>query len=227
MDSVQEKTAKAVAPYTAPFLSIYDMWVLQLSNRFAWRCPTQRMLGMYDTNIGARHLEVGPGSGWYLTHASFPVDRPQITLLDLNPTVLGFVERRLGDRADVAAVVGSVLEPVPAAAGDGYDSIGLNYVLHCVPGDFTEKGAALQHLARVLADDGVLFGSTVLGRDRPLKNLFGRALQEGYNRVGAFHNRGDDRDGLAAALGQAFADVQLRDVGDVTMFVARTPIRTA
>nr|WP_139347998.1 hypothetical protein [Nocardia donostiensis] len=84
--------------------------------------------------------------------------------MGLNPVPLAYTCRRLEKSGCVvSAVAGSVLDPVPEAAGTGFNSIGLNLVMHCVPGTFAEKGVAFEHLARVLSDDGVLFGSTILG----------------------------------------------------------------
>ncbi|WP_067721696.1 class I SAM-dependent methyltransferase [Nocardia yamanashiensis] len=213
----------AAEPYTPVFLAIYDVWVIKLSDRFAWRCPAERMLEPYRKFAGARHLEVGPGSGWYLVNAQLPADCT-VTLLDLNPTPMEHTRRRLqGKVGRVETVTGSVLEPVPVEAGEGFDSIGINFVFHCLPGSFAEKGVAFKHLAGVLADDGVLFGSTILNQ-RPA-TLFGRALTAAYSRVGAFNNNADDHAGLEAALKEAFADVELVDIGDVTLFTARQPLR--
>ncbi|MET8427837.1 class I SAM-dependent methyltransferase [Nocardia sp. NPDC004860] len=222
---IAEKDAAQIAaePYTPVFLAIYDVWVIKLSDRFAWRCPAERMLEPYDKLVGARHLEVGPGSGWYLVNTQLPADCA-VTLLDLNPTPMEHTRRRLQGKAGrVETVTASVLEPVPAEAGSGYDSIGINFVFHCLPGSFAEKGVAFTHLAQVLADDGVLFGSTILNQ-RPA-TLFGLALTAAYSRAGAFNNGADDHAGLEAALTAAFADVELTDVGDVTLFTARQPRR--
>lgn len=76
----------AAAPYTKPFLAVYDAWVIRLSNRFAWRCDATVMLDRYHQHVGRRHLEVGPGRGWYLAHTTAPLDR--VTLMDLNPSPL-------------------------------------------------------------------------------------------------------------------------------------------
>lgn len=218
-----DREHRATAPYTRAFLTVYDTWVIRLSNRFAWRCDAEVMLELYHRHLGRRHLEVGPGSGWYLANAEGP-DPAQLTLMDLNPTPLSFTTRRVATaQRVVASVRGSVLEPVPAAAGRGYDSVGINFVLHCVPGDFATKGVAFRHLADVLTDDGVLFGSTILGQ-RP-RTLFGRALSEIYCRVGAFNNRDDERGELERALGAAFEEFTVRDVGDVTLFTGRRPRR--
>ncbi|WP_460696674.1 class I SAM-dependent methyltransferase [Nocardia thraciensis] len=222
----QTAVREAAAPYSVAFLTVYDVWVIRLSNRYGWRCDAHTMLEPYHQHVGQRHLEVGPGSGWYLSHTRFPDGPAQITLMDLNPTPLAFTARRLRKAGhSVDEVVGSVLDPVPAAAGIGYDSIGLNFVMHCIPGNFTEKGAAFRHLAKVLADNGVLFGSTILGRDRTPRTLFGRFLTTAYSRAGAFNNSDDDRDDLEAALDAAFDEHTVTDVGDVTLFSARRPRR--
>ncbi|MEU3011737.1 class I SAM-dependent methyltransferase [Nocardia asteroides] len=218
-----DREHKATAPYTRAFLTVYDVWVIRLSNRFAWRCDAEVLLDLYNRHLGRRHLEVGPGSGWYLANAAGP-NPVELTLTDLNPSPLAFTARRVQEAGRaVESVRGSVLEPVPAAAGRGYDSVGVNFVLHCVPGDFAAKGVAFRHLAEVLADDGVLFGSTILGQ-RP-RTLFGRALSEIYCRVGAFNNRDDERGALERALGAAFDEFTVRDVGDVTLFTGRRPRR--
>ncbi len=217
---------EAAAPYTRAFLTIYDAWVIRLSNRFAWQCNAKVMLDLYNQHLGHRHLEVGPGSGWYLANTTATPGPAHITLMDLNPTPLSFTARRIeaADRV-VEPVCGSILDPVPAEAGTGYDSVGINFVLHCVPGDFATKGVAFRHLANALADDGVLFGSTILGRGRTPRTLFGRALTAVYRRVGAFNNRDDDRGDLETALKDSFGEYSVTDVGDVSLFTARRPRR--
>ena len=70
--------------YTPLVLWGYDLLVLGFSNRFVWRCRSSRMLDRYNTYAGARHLDVRVGTGWFLDHCDWPVETPQITLLDLN-----------------------------------------------------------------------------------------------------------------------------------------------
>ena len=48
--------AKAHTIYTPFMLSIYDALVHGLSNRLAWRCPTQALLDLYRANLSANHL---------------------------------------------------------------------------------------------------------------------------------------------------------------------------
>ena len=67
MSKTDDKAVQAgAAPYTAPFLHIYDLWVVHLSNDLAWRCSRERFVERYARHVGRGHLEVGPGSGWYM-----------------------------------------------------------------------------------------------------------------------------------------------------------------
>ena len=81
--------------YTPLVLWGYDLLVLGFSNRFVWRCRSSRMLERYDSYVGARHLDVGVGTGWFLDHCNWPVEAPQITLLDLNENSLSVASKRI------------------------------------------------------------------------------------------------------------------------------------
>jgi hypothetical protein len=68
--SAREPTAAEVeaghAIYTPALLAFYDVLVLQLSCRFAWGCPPAEILAVYERHIGARHLDVGVSTGFFL-----------------------------------------------------------------------------------------------------------------------------------------------------------------
>ena len=81
--------------YTPLVLWGYDLFVLGFSNRFVWRCRSSRMLERYNSHVGARHLDVGVGTGWYLDRCEWPVETPQITLLDLNENSLSVASKRI------------------------------------------------------------------------------------------------------------------------------------
>ena len=163
-------------------------------------------------------MEVGPGSGWALANADLP-PTTDLTLLDLNSNSLGHTSGRLSSSTN--NIEHDVLEPLDADL-DPFDSISLNYVLHCLPGDWATKDAALTNLAAKLRPDGILFGSTVLGVGQRY-SIFGRALMAAYNQIGAFNNRNDDLAGLTAALNIRFTQVEIKTVGNVAIFVARNP----
>lgn len=219
MTESDEEVRRGAAVYSKLLLTFYDLIVIYLSNTFAWRCPRDRFTALYAQHTGARHLEVGPGTGWYLANSGM-LSGTNVTLMDLNTNSLASARGRLGDWAP-RTVVGNVLEPLPPEIGP-VDSIGLNYVLHCVPGTWADKGAAFGHLAERLAADGMLFGGTVLGRG-VRHNAAGRKLMALYNAKGIFHNTEDDAEGLEHALERYFADVRITVVGTVALFRASRP----
>ena len=60
-----------------------------------FKCPARRIVAFYDQHVSDRHLEVGPGTGYFLDRCRFPVATPEIHLLDLNPDCLEKASRRL------------------------------------------------------------------------------------------------------------------------------------
>ncbi|EKT79085.1 putative methyltransferase [Rhodococcus opacus M213] len=224
-DEVTQAEKAGAAPYSRALLSVYDTVVLRWSNTLVWRCPSERLLAHYNSHVGGRHLDIGPGSGWYLRRAIYPTLNPMVVLLDLNPNTLQITTARLADRGITAAThTGSILGRLPADIGV-FDSVAANFVLHCVPGTWVEKGRAFGHIAQVMTEDGVFFGSTILDtgvHHTPLS----RALNSLYNGpIKLFHNRGDDLDGLHTALAAAFGEVEITIVGSVAVFAARLPRR--
>lgn len=207
------------AVYTPLTLSVgYDLFVLGLSNRLIWRCPTRALLRMYDEHVSANHLDVGVGTGYYLDHCRFPSPAPRLALMDLNPHSLGHAARRVV-RYRPETYLCNVLEPVPFDIPK-FDSIGLTYLLHCVPGSIDEKAVAFDHLARLLNPGGRVFGATLV-QGGVKRGPVARRLMELYNRKGIFHNRLDTVDGLERALSARFAESRVAAIGCVATFWAR------
>ncbi|NHU42982.1 class I SAM-dependent methyltransferase [Rhodococcus sp. A14] len=205
--------------YSRAVLAAYDTFVLKWSNTYAWRYPRERLLTHYDTHLGGRHLDIGPGTGWYLHQATSSAAAPEITLMDLNTNTMAMTAGRPADRNITPEVhTGSILAPIDPTVGV-FDSVAANFVFHCVPGTWAQKGRAFGH-------DGVFFGSTILGTGVQ-HNLFGRALCALYNGpIKAFDNSADDPGGLRTALSAAFDTVDITVVGTVAVFAAHRPRRT-
>ena len=211
------------AIYTPATLKAYDWFVLGFSNRLLWRCPTAHLRDLYARNAGARHLDIGVGTGYFLDTAPWPVARPEITLVDLNAHSLAAAARRIA-RFSPQTVTANCLEPMPV--GGGFASIALGYLLHCLPGSIASKAAVFDHAAPRLAPDGVLFGATILQGDAP-RSAPARALMNFYNAKGVFSNADDTFQDLVFQLESRFADVTTRRVGAVALFEARRPFCAA
>lgn len=225
IDGVSRDEADGSAVYNKAMLAVYDLYVLQFSNTWVWRCPRARLLNHYDANIADSHLDIGPGTGWYLQNVTYPADSPQVTLLDLNTNSLETAAARLSKRGVHPKLqIGSILQPIDPALGR-FASIAANFVMHCVPGTWDEKGSAFRYISDALHDDGVFFGSTILAKDVK-QNLAAKTLTRLYNnKVKSFHNQQDDLQGLTDALQRAFDDVDVEVVGTVAVFTARRPRR--
>ena len=207
--------------YTRLFLTIYDSLVLGFFAPVVWRCPPSRLVEEYRRHLGHRHLDVGPGTGYFLARADIP-DRRPVTLLDPNLNVLDYASRRL-QRLEVTSVEADVCKPLPVHGP--FDSAALNGVLHCLPGPLPRKAADIANVAAVVAPTGVLFGATILG-DSEHNTRLSRTVLKANNRRGTFDNLGDTREGLREILEASFEDVDLEEVGSMAIFAARNPRAT-
>lgn len=205
------------AVYSRNTLKLYDWLVLAFSNRVAWRCPTRELLAMYNQNVTANHLEVGVGTGYFLDQCQFPSREPRLVLMDLNENCLNAAAARV-QRYKPESVRANVLEPIPWTSSL-FDSIGLNYVLHCLPGPIREKAVVFDHLRLLLNRGGVLFGSTLLSNGvRP--NVIARRLMAVYNRKRIFCNRDDSVTDLERSLRDRFDHVKMTVAGCAALFRA-------
>lgn len=215
---MQSRTEAGAAIYNPLTLRAYDLWVLGLSNRFAWRCPTPELQAQFEKHVGDRHLDIGVGSGYFLAHCRFSSEAPCIVLADLNPASLAAAASRLRHLQPATHRV-DVLQPftLPEAP---FDSVSMNYLLHCLPGPLAAKAPAIRHAAAHLRPGGVMFGSTILG-ECVRHNAFGALLMKIYNRRGIFGNREDSLAALRELLRRELVDVEVRQIGRVALFSGR------
>ena len=210
------------AVYTAASLRIYDAMVLGFSNRFLWRCHTAELVRLYDENVSGNHLDAGVATGFFLDRCRFPVTEPRLWLLDLNELCLKTAAARVA-RYRPRTLRANVLAPLDASVVAGmepFDSLGIMYLLHCLPGPMSRKAAAFANLKPLLRDGARVFGAAIMGRGAP-HNAFGRRLLDFYNARGIFGNADDGVDDLRSALEAQFHDVEIRQRGTVALFAAR------
>jgi hypothetical protein len=112
-----------------------------------------------------------------------------------------------------------VLKPI--SLDRTFRSVGMSYVLHCLPGDIESKAVAFDNLAPLLEAGGVIFGTTILGHGVEHTPL-GRTLIRAYNRKEIFSNLDDGRHALERALAARFDRYELEVSGSVALFAGWT-----
>lgn len=220
--AMEMDTTAGAAIYNQATLLAYDLWVMGLSNRFAWHCPTTTLVAHFEEHVGARHLDIGVGTGYLLDHCRFPVASPRVVLADLNPVSLETAAHRIRHLYPETHQV-NVMEPfkLPEAP---FDSVSMNYLLHCLPGALADKAPAVRHAAAQLRPNGVLFGATILG-EGVSHNLLGGLLMRAYNWGGVFSNREDSAEDLHAMLAHYLKDVNVQVIGKVALFSGKKRAR--
>ena len=215
---LDRRVARSVRVYDTSFLNGYDLFVHGFCNKYAWQCPTDTLVAQYRRLTRKNHLEAGVGTGFLIDKTALKENDQRLAILDFSVNCLDYSKKRLA-RYSPELFHHDILKPIKTDARK-FDSIGINYVLHCVPGSFARKGAAFDNLKQLLNPDGVFFGSTLLGSEVP-RNITARALMGLYNRVGAFSNAQDSESTLRASLKEHFDDVSIEIAGCCALFECR------
>jgi hypothetical protein len=215
MEAELSDAEKGYAVYTRRTLSFYDRFVHGISNCHIWKCPTDELLDLYREHISTNHLEVGVGTGMLLEN-TLPDVELHLALLDANRDCLDFAAERLEKfRPEVHQK--DLLEKLELP-GAGFDSIGLNYVLHCLPGKGEEKvKIVFDNLCGFLHEKRILFGSSILGTDIQAPWL-ARRMMKIYNKKGVFSNEDDSLGAVMEGLQQRFKTFNVEVRGCVVIF---------
>lgn len=214
---MHKKTRDGIKVYTSLSLKLYDWWVLRVSNRYAWKCVTERhLIPHFRNSMKNNHLDVGVGTGYYLSFAPYSCN---ISLLDLNVASLEAANTRAGRNRVKESILHDVFDPYPRYLQAQFDSVSMFYLLHCLPGEMNDKAEVIAHASAALTKEGGLFGATILGDDAD-HNIFGRKLMRIYNQKGIFSNRTDSAEGLASLLSRYFYHVEIAVEGRVALFKA-------
>ncbi|MEZ6854012.1 class I SAM-dependent methyltransferase [Halodesulfovibrio aestuarii] len=203
--------------YTKPVLSLYDIWVLGISNSFIWRCPTKHLRYHFRKHVSLNHLDVGVGTGYFLDKCLLEQKR-RLALLDANSTCLDTAAARV-KRFKPEVYQGDILAPLNLPCNK-FDSISINALFHCLPGAIKEKAVILDTLSEYLYDGGKIFGSTILSHG-VRQNFAAQKFMAFYNKKRIFSNTRDYRNGLREELESRFSNVKIEVKGCIAMFSAR------
>ncbi|MEY2832201.1 MAG: hypothetical protein RLZZ574_1459 [Cyanobacteriota bacterium] len=215
MQPIIEEVEAGQAVYTKRTLSAYDIIVLGISNRYIWKCPSSRIEAHYNNHLSSNHLDVGVGTGYFLDRCKFPSDSPRIALMDMNTNTLEFASKRI-ERYSPETYSQNILDKILTAIAP-FDSVGVNYLFHCVPGAIIDKAVVFDHLKELMNPGARVFGSTIL-QGGVKRGWMAKKLMALYNQKGIFANTDDDLEGLRSSLTQRFENVTLEVVGCVALF---------
>lgn len=161
-------------------------------------------------------MDIGVGSGYYLKK-HLPLDTRRIALVDLNDNSLESASKAIRYRKlPVEIFKRNILEPLKLE-GEKFDSVSINYLLHCLPGSLENKKIVFSNIKDILNDDGVIFGSTILGKGIK-KNFVAGKLMDFYINKGIFSNYNDDLATLVITLNEFFYDIEVSVIGCVAIF---------
>ncbi len=203
------------AAYTPRLLAIYDLLVLRFFNRVVWRCPRRKLIALYHECMTDNHLDCGVGTGFFVDECATQRDS-RFALIDLNPHSLEMAFQKLR-RFKPMIYRKNILEKLDLDC-DPFDSIAMNYLLHCIPGrGIDTKAEAFDNVLPYLNDDGILFGATILGQDIK-KPILAKLLMRHFNRQGIFSNQHDTLGDLMEELSRRFRTFNVEVSGCVVLF---------
>lgn len=205
--------------YNKFFLRVYDVYVLSFAGKLIWKCPKSTILSLYNQYVSDQHLEVGVGTGYFLDKCQFPSPQPKISLVDLNPNCLISASYRIR-RYQPSIHQADICEKLQLSDEDRFDSVGMNYLLHCLPGDMEAKAKAFINLKPYLNPGAIVFGATVLNQDSASSSFVKKYLKF-CNNQGVFSNNLDDKPSLESMLQKHFSEVTVEQVGCAAVFIAK------
>jgi len=217
---INEDVIRGQQVYNKFTLAVYDVVLFKILTGRVWGLSTERLLTFYNEHITSNHMDVGVGSGFLLDNCKFPSSQPRLTLMDLNQDCLDHSSKRL-QRYNIKSYKRNILAPITIDES-GYDSISMNYLLHCLPGTIVEKMVVFKNLYALLNPGGVIFGSTIIA-DSNDSNWLAKRLMKIYNKKGVFTNTEDNIQTMTRLLSEQYEKFELNVVGSAAQFVIHKP----
>lgn len=193
----------------------YDRFVNEINCNHVWKCSKNNIINNYCANVENKHLEIGPGSGFFLKKENIGVNLDQLTLVDVNSTILKFSKKNLeSEHSNVNSLVYDLFRyEIPTNIE--FDSVGINYVLHCIPGNLQTK---LDSLISNLGDNKYnLFGASVICDPLHMNPIAEYELMF-LNAFGIFNNNNDTYEELNEYLNNKNYNFSLKKQGYVAIF---------
>ena len=199
--------------FVSSSIKFYDFLVNDLNCRYAWRCHKDNIFKNYQKNLKTDHLEIGPGSGYFLKPEFHQKKINKLFLMDINQPILEASKQNLNKYFTNIQTLNFNIFDKPMNSLK-IDSVGINYVLHCVPGSLDQK---LEKLYLNLPKNTNIFGATVISdidRQTPLSKLELKLL----NYKGVFNNDLDFSNNFLDFVSKNRLPYSYKIIGNVLIF---------
>ena len=192
----------------------YDFFVNHINCKYVWGCDQKNIIDMYKKNISPNHIEIGPGTGYFLKHYKFD----NLTLIDINKDILIECQKNLEKNCKNINIINTnVFEKNNKIAVNHCESVGLNYVLHCVPNNLS---ISINNLINNIPEKNYkIFGSTVI----PNKNTYNLASLEIFllNKMKIFNNKTHTFNDIESYVKKNF-NYEIKKIGHSCLFEFET-----
>ena len=172
-------------------MEYYDGVVNEFNCLHVWKCSRQYIINHYRSHISNYHLEIGPGSGYFLKRDILRKNPSinKLTLIDVNDDILDYSKQNLKDEYsnDITTLNTDIFShTIPSDIQ--FKSVGINYVLHCIPGSLHENIDTL--LTNLNSTNYNIFGATVISDPIHMNPIAEYELMV-LNSLGIFNNKND------------------------------------
>jgi hypothetical protein len=215
-------TQDGVRIYRPILLSFYDFLIMRVLTPYVWRCPAHHYTDLYRDVMSRNHADIGVGTGYVLEQCAYEPGEVRIGLFDLQQNCLDYTARRLA-RYQPETYQCDAMRPIHINA-DCFDSIALGGILHCIPGDMTEKGVVFDSIKPLMHARTKVFGYTILNQGVS-KTLLSRATYFILQKLKVINGLDDSASQLTQELRKRFRTIEVKVIGCVAIFVAQSPIQ--
>ena len=221
MQALHRRPPDSIKAYTRLGLHLYDPLIVNLVAPRVWGCTPDILVDFYREHVTSNHADIGVGTGYFLDRCGFPSANPRLVLIDLQPNCLEYTARRLL-RYRPRMYVRDVLRPIEDIAGGPFDSIALPGIIHCLPGDLTQKSRVFDTLAPLTRAGTRIFGYTLVydGVQDSVRRFLVHPLLNGLRVI---DNRNDHLRDLRRELTTRFVDCKVELIGCMALFSATVP----
>ena len=199
--------------FVSSSIKFYDYLVNDINCNYAWRCNKTNIFDLYRKNLKPNHLEIGPGSGYFLLPKHHNKKIENLYLMDINYPILNHSHTQLKNHfPNVYPIKHNIFEN--SLKFFDFQSVGINYVLHCVPGSLENK---MEKLIENLPNNVSIFGSTVINDYDKQTNLSKLELMF-LNKFGIFNNYDDYSNSFIKFVDSNKLNFNTQIIGNVLIF---------